>query len=142
MTEVSFHLNVPDADAYVCRLLRKAYVKGTRVCVMADEEQLVALDRALWLMGQGDFVPHARSSAPAHVRKHSPILLGTSEHGGDGVLVNLSPRVPDNVAAYDRVIEVVGVHEAARQQARLRWKLYRNAGFMPQAVDLSSRSEG
>ena len=142
MTEVSFHLNVPDADAYVCRLLRKAYVKGARVCVVADEGQLVALDRALWLIGQGDFVPHARSSAPPHVCKHTPILLGTSEHGGHEVLVNLSPRMPANVADFDRVIEVVGLQEAAREQARVRWKLYRNAGFTPQAVDLSSRSEG
>ena len=141
MTEVSFHLNVPDADAYVCRLLRKAYAKGARVRVVADEEQLVSLDRALWLMGQGDFVPHARSSAPAHVRKHTPILLGASDHGAEGVLVNLSPRMPENAAAFDRIIEVVGVQEAAREQARVRWKQYRNAGFTPQAVDLSSRGE-
>ncbi|MGM9428597.1 DNA polymerase III subunit chi [Hydrogenophaga sp. MI9] len=142
MTEVSFHLNVPDADAYVCRLLRKAYAKGARVWVVADESRLGALDRALWLMGQGDFVPHARSSAPSHVRQHTPILLGDSDVGGEGVLVNLSTRMPENPAAFERVIEVVGTQETAREQARARWKQYRNAGFAPQAVDLSSRSEG
>lgn len=142
MPEVSFHLNVPDAEAYACRLLRKAYVTGARVWVMADEERLVGLDRALWLMGQGDFVPHARSSSPAHVRKHSPIVLGTSDDGGAGVLVNLSSRMPGNPASFDRVIEVVGADEGARDHARFRWKAYRQAGLTPQALDLSSRNAG
>lgn len=142
MTEVTFHLNVPDADAYVCRLLRKAYAKGARVWVMADEERLGGLDRALWLMGQGDFVPHARSSSAAHVRKRSPILLGTSDEGGAGVLVNLSSRMPGHPTSFDRVIEVVGADESARGQARTRWKEYRQAGLSPQALDLSSHNAG
>lgn len=141
MTEVAFHLNVPDADVYACRLLRKAYAKGARVWVMAEEDRIGALDRALWLMGQGDFIPHARSTAPSHVRKRTPILLGTSDLGGSGILVNLTTRMPEDASVFDRVIEVVGTHEVARNQARERWKHYRAAGLLPQALDLSSRSD-
>ena len=35
--EVAFHFNAPDRLVYACRLLRKAYLKGARLLVLADE---------------------------------------------------------------------------------------------------------
>ena len=50
MTEVAFHLNVGDRTVYLCRLLRKAYLKGSRVYVLGGASSIDPLDRALWLM--------------------------------------------------------------------------------------------
>ena len=62
MTEVEFHVNVPDRLQYACRLLRKACRKGVRVAVtgrtvgpglydclaiLGREVSLARLDRAL-----------------------------------------------------------------------------------------------
>ena len=40
MTEIIFHVNVPDKLAYSCRLLRKAYLSGARVSVTAEPDVL------------------------------------------------------------------------------------------------------
>jgi DNA polymerase III subunit chi len=141
MTEVAFHLNVADVGSYTCRLLRKAYFKGARVQVLAESAQIDALDRELWLMGQGEFVPHATSASPSRVLQRSAIVLGGERAEGAEVLVNLSVRMPEDIHTFGRVIEVVGASETDRQQARQRWKTYRDVGLNPVAIDLSASRE-
>lgn len=142
MTEVAFHLNVTDIGAYTCRLLRKAFLKGARVRVLADEVLLESIDRDLWLLGQGDFVPHATAASAARVRLRSPIVLGDEPSVVSDVLVNLSSDMPEGAGSFARVIEIVGKSEVDRQQARQRWKLYRDAGLNPVAIDLEGAREG
>lgn len=139
MTEVAFHLNVGDKNAYACRLLRKAYLKGSRLLVVGEEHTIEVLDRALWLMGHGEFVPHARGSDPAHVLRHSPIVLGTCETGGFDavVLVNMGRAIPASVERFERVIELVGDGTDDRQEARERWRQYKAAGLEPLSHDLA-----
>ncbi|MDQ7744440.1 DNA polymerase III subunit chi [Hydrogenophaga pseudoflava] len=140
MTEVAFHLNVGDRTAYLCRLLRKAYLKGSRVHVLGEASSLEALDRALWLMAPGEFVPHARSGSAAHVRRHSPIVLGAlePEWAQVDVLVNLADQALCGVGVVPRIIEVVGSEPGGREKGRERWRLYRQAGIEPTAHDLSA----
>lgn len=139
MADVVFHLNVGDRLAYVCRLLRKAYLKGARLQVLVDAPSLDALDRALWLMGQGDFVPHAGAADPPTVRRYSPILIGTQVVDGFAAeaLVNLSGGFPAAAGRFDRIIEIVGGDPQDRQVARERWKRYKAEGFEPRAHDLA-----
>jgi DNA polymerase III subunit chi len=141
MTDVAFHLNVPDIGSYTCRLLRKAYLKGARVQVLADAAQIDALDRGLWLMGQGEFVPHSTSASSSRVRQRSPIVLGMEGSEAAEVLVNLTSRMPEDVHNFGRVIEIVGSAEADRLQARQRWKQYRDGGLSPVAIDLAASRE-
>jgi DNA polymerase III subunit chi len=142
MTEVAFHLNVADIGDYTCRLLRKAYLKGARVQVLADAALIERLDRDLWLLGQGEFVPHATGASPVRVRQRSPIVLGDAPAEAVNVLVNLAPQLPEGAGAFARVIDIVGSGEVERQQARQRWKLYRDAGLDPVAIDLAGAREG
>lgn len=139
MTEVAFHLNVGDKRAYACRLLRKAYLKGSRLLVLGDEPTIDALDQALWLVGQGEFVPHARDSDPAFVLRHSPILLSARETSGFAaeVLVNLGSAVPAAAERYERVIELVSGGADDRQGARDRWRQYKSVGLEPVSHDLA-----
>lgn len=140
MAEVGFHFNAPDKAAYVCRLLRKAYLKGARLTVLAPADQLGALDRGLWLMSPGEFVPHCLGSDTAAVRRHSPIQLVSrlDDQVPTQVLVNLGEEVPAEYARFDRVIEVVGLREEDRAAARQRWRQYQAAGIEPQRFDLRS----
>ena len=141
MTDVAFHLHVGDRAVYACRLLRKAYLKGARLLVLTDSEELDRLDRALWLVAPGEFVPHARESDSLWVLRHSPILMATQEIDGftADVLVNLSAVPPSLPGRFERVIEIVGNGTDDRQTARERWKYYKAAGFEPHAHDLAQR---
>lgn len=136
--EVAFHFNAPDKLAYTARLLRKAWLKGARVVVLSPPEAIDELDRQIWLVGQGDFVPHVRPGDAPSVLRHSPIQLTDRLGGGDAaaVLVNLQADAIAEPDAFARVIEVVGLDEADRTAARQRWRSYVAAGIEPMRHDL------
>lgn len=141
MTEVAFHFNVPDKQAYACRLLRKASLKGVRLVVLVDPADAASLDIALWTFSPGDFIPHSRDGDAPQVHAHSPIrILSELPAGLDGtsesVLVNLRGTVPGGFQRFARVIEVVTQAEGDRLQARERWRHYRVEGIEPQRHDL------
>ena len=123
MTEVAFHFNAPDRLGYACRLLRKAYLKGARLQVLADPSLAAALDQQLWLMTGVEFVPHCRSDAPTPLLARSPIVIGsqvTDPAGSGHVLVNLSDALPEGFQRFARVIEVVTADPPVRSLARAR----------------------
>ena len=131
MTEVSFHVNVPDKLAYSCRLLRKVYRSGARVRVTGEPDVLAELDWLLWSFSPAEFVPHCLADAPASTIAVTPILLTEtlatpSQHE---VLVNVGQAVPAEFERFDRVIEVVGLASDDAAAGRGRWKHYAARGY-------------
>jgi DNA polymerase III subunit chi len=140
MTEVSFHFNAPDKLGYACRVLRKGYLKGARMVVLVEPRALAALDAALWQKSTHDFLPHCTDGDPPHVQAHSPIHLCTGVPpllGNGRVLLNLRQEMPADFAAFGKVIEIVTFDAQDREQARERWRRYRQAGIEPQRHDLN-----
>ena len=131
MTEIAFHVNVPDKLAYSCRLLRKAYLNGARVRVTGEPEVLAELDRLLWSFSAAEFVPHCFADAPASSIAVTPILLtGTlAAPSQDEVLVNVGQAVPAEFEHFDRLIEVVALASDDVAAGRSRWKHYASRGY-------------
>lgn len=129
---VEFHTGVIDPVAFACRLLRKACRQGVRVLVTAPAPTLAALDAELWTFDERDFVPHVNvPGAAAAVAARTPIWLA-ARAGGDGapgVVVNLGAEAPAEVAALDRLIEVVGADPEQAEAGRSRWRTYKAAGL-------------
>ncbi|MBU6502083.1 MAG: DNA polymerase III subunit chi [Burkholderiales bacterium] len=142
MTEVAFHFNTPDKTVYVCRLLRKAVARGAKVVVTAEAQELQALDVALWTFAPLDFVPHCRDSAQPAMLASSPVLLTQAVPAAlhQQVLINLGDEVPDGFERFERLIEIVGVQDDDRVQARGRWKHYADRGYAITRHDVASRS--
>lgn len=138
MTDLAFHFNAPDRLGYTARLLRKAWQRGARVTVLLPAHEVDELDRLIWLVGQGDFVPHARPGDPPAVHRHSPIRLveQLDEAARTGVLVNLCAQAVPEPQHHERIIEVVTLDEADRARARQRWRQYVACGVEPQRHDL------
>ena len=140
MTSVAFHFNAPDKTAYAGRLLRKAYLKGARLVVLAEPRAAAALDQLLWTMAAVEFVPHCREDAAPALRQASPILIASGVPPADfpaSVLINLTSEMPQAHERFERVIEVVTLDEAGRQHARERWRQYKALGLEPQRFDLN-----
>lgn len=135
LTEVEFHTGVVDRVGFACRLLRKASRQGARVLVTAPDDVLAELDRALWVFEERDFLPHVRmpGTKPA-VAARTPVWLAldTALPGVDGaprVVVNLGAEAPHDVAALERLIEVVSAEPDDAERGRLRWRAYKAAGL-------------
>jgi DNA polymerase III subunit chi len=134
MTEVSFHFNISDRMAYMCRLLRKAWQQQAQVAVLGPADALSTLHRQLWLFEPLEFVPHARltpgQTMPVHL-KPTPIWLleDANQAPTPEVLVNLCDEVPSGFERFSRLIEVVSTEESDRSNARQRWKHYTQLGY-------------
>lgn len=135
MSEVQFHVNVPDRVHYACRLLRKALRQGVRVAVTGSASTLAELDRALWVFEAEEFLPHARlrEGQPTSAQARAPVWLIDDAAQGTAmpVLVNLGMPVTAAFERYPRVIEIVSDEEDERSAGRQRWRDYVARGCTP-----------
>ncbi|MEZ5644306.1 MAG: DNA polymerase III subunit chi [Burkholderiaceae bacterium] len=140
MEQVTFHFNVADRVEHALRLLRKVQRSGARCQVVAFEDELQALDAVLWTRENGDFWPHSLDDDPEPVRRRSPLHLGANAVGHVQVLVNLGrDLMPEPDAAWERVVDVVGMDPSDRSRARERWRHYRGLGIEPESHDFAPR---
>ncbi len=137
MPEIAFHTGVADKIGYACRLLRKAHRQLARVRVIGDPAELGLLDKALWTFDAHDFIPHLRwdsGAAVAPALHRTPIWLTPDAlawpEGVEppAVLVNLGDDTPLDVAAFERVIEIVSTDQHERRAGRARWRRYEAQG--------------
>ena len=141
MTELAFHFNAADKWGYMCRLLRKAAGRGSRVAVTGDQALLQQLDLGLWTFSALDFVPHCVDSCDAGMLASSPVVFckspETSPH--HEVLLNLGADVAAGFERFERLIEVVGTDDADRVASRRRWKHYLDRGYAITRHDLATK---
>ena len=148
MTEIAFHTGIANPLDYACRLLRKAYRSGARVAVHGEPALLDRLDQALWTFEQLEFVPHVvlpRDGGDAHRLSMTPIVLvkGAAKAPAEcRIGVSLAGHAVDDVAAYDRLIAIVGLDPEHREAGRQRWREYERAGHAVSHVAKPAGGEG
>ncbi|MEO5688357.1 MAG: DNA polymerase III subunit chi [Burkholderiaceae bacterium] len=133
MTDVAFHTGIANPLDYACRLLRKAYRSGARVAVHGEPALLDRLDQALWTFEQIEFVPHImipRDAGDGQRLALSPIVLvkDGAAPAACRIGVSLGGHAVGEVAAFDRLIAIVGLDPEHREAGRLRWREYERAG--------------
>lgn len=131
MTEIAFHHSIPNRSNYLCRLLRKAYSSGAQVTVFGDEQPLQALSKALWTMGDTEFVPHALWNSSSAEQTYSPILFtpDLSDSKQHQILLNIGEQTPKGFESFEKLLEVVSLDAAEREQARKRLAFYKQRGY-------------
>lgn len=132
MTQVDFYILPSPLPAarldFACKLTEKAWRLGHRVHLHCqDEAQRTELDGLLWRFKGESFVPHS----PGDDMNLAPVTLGLGTPTGEphDLLVNLALAVPDFVARFTRVAEVVTADPAVRAQARDNFRFYREQGY-------------
>jgi DNA polymerase III subunit chi len=145
VTQVDFHIGIEDRVAYGCRLVRKVLASGAQALILGDALLLRRMDAALWADEAAGFIPHAMSDAPPAVAARSPVLL-TEQIPKDlalqAVLINMSGHLPEDLHSRERVIELVSAEEQAIEDARQRWKRYKQRGFTLVNHDVRQRAVG
>jgi DNA polymerase-3 subunit chi len=142
MTRVDFYLlndPAPAArDMALCKLAHKVFALGHRIYVMTgDNEEAQRLDQLLWTFSAGSFVPHELCAEHAN-HPLTPVLIGTRSppDSCDDVLISTAPDVPECFSRFQRVAEIVGGDEPAKQRARDRFRFYRDRGYTLQTHPL------
>ena len=131
MAEIGFyHLTRSGPEQALPRLLGRTLAAGQRAAVVcATEERVAALDVALWLSQDPDWLPHGtRASGHAELQ---PIWLATDDAAPNGArfLFLLDGCGSERLAAFDRVFDLFdGRDEEAVIAARVRWAAAKAAG--------------
>jgi DNA polymerase-3 subunit chi len=147
MAQLEFHTGIADVMDYSCRLLRKAYKRGSRVIVCGEPERLGRLDVQLWTFEQLEFIPHLRLRAgerPSAAMQCTPIWLldpGVAWPPAD-VAINLGDAPLDDPQRVARVLELVGSEPQAVQAGRARWRHYKAQGLEPVQAGAAAAADG
>ncbi|MCW5621839.1 MAG: DNA polymerase III subunit chi [Burkholderiales bacterium] len=137
MTQIDFYTNVANREHTACTLAAKALARGLRMMILtADNAWTERMDQLLWTQPATAFLPHCR----AHHRLAgvTPIIL---DHVAEPVvheqiLLNLRDDLPPHFSRFERLIELVGSDDSDRQQARVRFRFYRDRGYDIRTHDL------
>lgn len=124
MAEIGFyHLTRTSLDVALPKLLGRVLATGGRAVVKAaSEERVAALDTALWLCPDPDWLPHGtRATGEADLQ---PIWLTTDDEAPNGArhLFLVEGVTSARLDAFERVFDLFdGRDEDAVAAARTRW---------------------
>lgn len=141
MERIDFYvLETPEPDAryrFACRLTEKAWRAGHQIYLHADSEaEAGLLDDLLWTFRAESFVPHAHGNVADCERLRVLIGSGNEYTGAKDLLINLAVEVPQNFGDFQRIAEIVGGGDTARQAGRQRYRFYRDHGCSLQSHSL------
>ncbi|HVY24738.1 MAG TPA: DNA polymerase III subunit chi [Steroidobacteraceae bacterium] len=142
MPTVEFHILSEAGDIarmrYACQLVDAAYSQGKRIVIhVSDDNEAQKLDDMLWTFRDQAFIPHEIATAQSHeiATAQSPAnarimaLIGTSVPDSFSTqLINIGTAIPAKLESLQHVIEVVDADAQRKQQARERYKQYRELG--------------
>ncbi|GGB36840.1 DNA polymerase III subunit chi [Oceanisphaera marina] len=132
----------PEAlEQWVCQLTTDCYRQGLGVFIHArDQAQAEALDERLWQQPADGFVAHnLQGEGP---RQGAQVMIGwQAPQSGRAVLINLAPVAPDFARRFKQLIDFVPSDDEGKQQARERFKAYRQAGFTLTTAPVPSQTQ-
>lgn len=132
MSEIGFyHLTRTKLEQALPKLLGRVLAAGGRAFVLCGEaERVKALDAALWIAADPDWLPHGLAGGENDALQ--PILLGAADVApGNGArfLVLVDGAESARLTEYERVLDLFdGADEAAVAAARRRWAAAKAAG--------------
>lgn len=136
-TQVMFYLLAQDdyEDKMYASLLQACfqaayfYRQGQRVFIYTcDQQQAHAIDELLWSFEPDSFVPHnlvgegLKTGAAVEISWQAPTNRRPT-------LINLTSSVPNFASQFSQIVDFVPTDESLKQQARERFKSYRQSGF-------------
>ncbi len=140
MPRVDFYIlpEQGDREKFSCELASKIRRQELDLHIhTASKEHAQKLDAMLWTFKDTSFLPHTLLEDD---NGDSQLTIGWNNDIGTSksVLINLGPSIPQFVDDFERIVEIVPAQESSRQQARLHYKHYRDAGFDLHNHDMNS----
>lgn len=141
MTRIDFYFNLEDKLAHLAQLAEAALPKRRSLMVLAGDELMAQrVESTLCAQTPTTFLPCCRSHHP--LAAETPIVIDLEQAAPvhDDILINLRPETPAHFSRFRRVIELVGQDDADKQQARERFRFYRDRGYEIRSHDVTGRN--
>ena len=120
---------MPQHHELACKLAGEFYQQGQRVYIHTNDESAANhVDEYLWQLDANSFVPHnLQGEGP---RNGAPVEIGFQppRHRYQ-VLINLHDHTPQFAVNFNQIIDFVPHQDGLKQQARERYKHYRQTGL-------------
>lgn len=132
MPRVDFYL-LHDQDPggkFTCTLSAKIVRQGLNIHIHTDSrDTAISMDDYLWTYKDVSFLPH--KLVDDRDQLDTPITIGWDgcNPGNNDVLINLGLNIPEFANTFDRIIEIVTTNDLVREQARDRYRQYRDMDF-------------
>lgn len=130
MADIGFyHLTRISLLAALPPLLGRTLAAGEKALILCSGEQIAAIDEALWLSQNPDWLPHGTAAMP-HT-EWQPIFITDVEINPAGAkfLFMTAGLAPADFTAYARVFDLFdGNDDGQVSAARGRWKLAKDGG--------------
>ena len=121
-----YHLTRTPLERALPKLLEKAHGTNKSVLLLAHTQRMEALDQLLWTYSPDSFMPHAVAGAGADDAQ--PVLIADRVAPREIICVTNGDYI-DQTADCERVLDMFdGNNDQQLQQARGRWKQYKEAG--------------
>ncbi|WP_105900823.1 DNA polymerase III subunit chi [Vibrio gangliei] len=148
MAIATFYIIEPDSPqdtldgriAYAIYLACYFAKQGAKVYLHAhDKTQAEAIDEALWQQEPTNFQAHNLIGEGPHYG--TPIEIGYHEarpHRNRQIVINMADNETNFAQTFAQVVDFVPCEQKAKQQARERYKIYRQAGFEMQTINIEN----
>ncbi len=130
MTQVIFYSSITEKSHALLALVQRALAKKNLVTVSVESEaQAETFAKVLWEHEKTSFLPNAQ--VDAHLAKQTPIVFDWQQNQlcHDDILINLSQKQLTVFSRFRQLIELVGTDELDKEQARERFRFYRDRGY-------------
>ncbi len=125
---------------YVVYLASYFASQGAKVYINAqDKNQAEAVDERLWQKDPEEFQSHNLSGEGPQYG--TPIEIGFSQvkpHRNRQLVINMANDNTIFAQTFAQVVDFVPCEEKSKQQARERYKIYRQAGFEMQTINIKN----
>lgn len=126
-----YHLTRTSFEDALPALLERTLAGGERAVIRChDAAQVKGLDEALWTPRAGVWLPHGSKAMGKASRQ--PVWLTDSDEcpNGGAFLFRINGAWDGELTGFKRIFDLFDGHDdTAVQQARLRWKAMKQAGY-------------
>ena len=130
MTQVIFYSSISNKGLALLKLVQKALAKKNLVTVTVENEAKAQMfAKVLWEYDKTSFLPNVQLDN--HLAKQTPVVFDWQQNElcHDDILINLSQKQLTVFSRFRQLIELVGTDELDKQQARERFRFYRDRGY-------------
>ena len=132
MSRVDFYV-LPEnssAERFACAIANKAWQQGHAVYIQTSSKEAAGtMDDLLWTFNDISFLPHAITESGQIPAERVVIGWHDQPPGNYEVLINLTGEIPSAIEKFSRIVEIVAGDNRQRDQARKRYRSYRERGY-------------